>query len=169
MRKDVRKLPSQEELLRRFSYNPEIGEVRWNAMVGMRGIPGTIAGHKQKTSGYWVLMVDWRTYYAQRIIWKMMTGSDPEEQIDHIDGDRMNNRWSNLRMATNGQNKANGGLYKNNKSGYRGVCWDDHHNAWTVQVNRRRIGRFKALGDAVIARDRAALRIQGEFAKLNLV
>ena len=60
-------------------------------------------------------------FYGSRLIWEMRTGEDPVAQIDRIDGDRLNNRWNNLRPATNGTNIWNSKLRKDNASGFKGV------------------------------------------------
>lgn len=58
--------------------------------------------------GYHVIEIDGRTYQVSRLIWIMMTGSDPlDKSIDHIDGDKHNNRWVNLRLVEHYQNMMN--------------------------------------------------------------
>lgn len=62
-----------------------------------------------------------RSFQAHRIIWVMMTGEEPPEEIDHIDQDGTNNRWINLRGSTRRLNSRNIGLRTNNTSGIIGV------------------------------------------------
>jgi hypothetical protein len=92
-------------------------------------------------------------------------------QVDHIDGDGLNNTRSNLRLCSNMQNCHNQGVAANNKSGYRGVSWDARRGKWraVIMVN----GRLRSLGyhatpaDAAIAYDSAARQLFGEYARLN--
>lgn len=108
-------------------------------------------------------------YYAQRLIWKMVTGKEPPALIDHVDLDCANNRWGNLRAATNSENGYNRKLNVDNKSGIKGVCWEPTHNAWkayiTVNKKQYRLGRFKNLQEAGQAVADARQRLHGEFAR----
>src|SRR6185437_1781145 len=92
---------------------------------------------------------------------------DPGVDVDHRDGDGLNNRRSNLRAATRQQNAFNSGRQHDNTSGHVGVSWHRLNNGWQayIYVNRKRIhlGHFKNKADAVRAREEAARRIHGEF------
>ena len=72
--------------------------------------------------------------------------------VDHIDGNPLNNQKFNLRYATNQQNQANSKISKNNKSGYKGVCWDKVNKKWIAQImingKSIKIGRFKSKEEA---------------------
>lgn len=88
-----------------LQYNPLTGEVTWK--VGRRGIrAGSRAGSLQ-TAGYWQVCIEGRKYLVHRIIWMMMTGSWPEQLVDHKNGIRTDNRWSNLRASTPSLNQQN--------------------------------------------------------------
>lgn len=102
--------PSVDELWKLFSYNPVTGEF---------GVLGK--GHLSIRRGYLVVSIGGRQISAQTIIWAMMTGEYPKKTIDHEDLDQSNNRWINLREANQAQQQANRRLFKNNKTGYRGV------------------------------------------------
>lgn len=97
----------------------------------------------------------------------------PKEQVDHIDGDGLNNQRANLRVCSHSQNLANGGPRARNRSGYRGVCLDKTTGRWVadLQVNRERyrLGRFSTARDAALAWNVVALEKLGEFAYQNLV
>jgi hypothetical protein len=91
---------------------------------------------------------------------------------DHIDGNTLNNRRkTNLQICTMQQNLMKSKLYKNNSSGYRGVCWDKTHNKWVanVQYNYKsiRIGSFFKKEEAALAYNVKAIELFGEFAILN--
>ena len=95
-----------------IDYDPETGIFRWKAasasIGGMwgGGYPGSIAGC-QGSDGYWVISVSCHNYLAHRLAWLWVVGDFPAMAIDHIDRDRSNNRWVNLREATRSQNSLN--------------------------------------------------------------
>ena len=88
-------------------------------------------------------MINSKPYKAHRVIWKMVYGSDPH-YIDHINGDRTDNRISNLRSVTKAQNNRNKRLRSDNKSGVTGVHWYNPRNKWRVDV--RYNGKTKHIG-----------------------
>jgi hypothetical protein len=94
-------------------------------------------------------------------------------QIDHCNGDKLDNRRCNLRDATTSQNKANEGLRKNNTSGFKGVYWSKWAGKWMagIKVNYKRIhlGYYMRKVDAARAYNRAARRYFGKYAQLNKV
>ena len=89
--------------------------------------------------------------------------------VDHIDGNKLNNKIENLREATNAQNSWNAGIRKNNTSGVKGVYWEKKSNCWHAQcfVNYQNhfLGRYKNIEEAkkVVAEFRT--KHHGEFAK----
>jgi len=91
--------------------------------------------------------------------------------IDHANGNGLDNRRENLRIATRSQNQANRGVPRNNTSGLKGVYWQESHRGWkaAIYVNRKRIhaGLFKDKNDAGRAYDALAIEHYGEFAYLN--
>jgi hypothetical protein len=91
--------------------------------------------------------------------------------FDHINGNPLDNRRSNLRPATHAQNMRNRKTHKNNKCGYKGVYWAKAKGKWRVRINfekrRYHIGEFSDLESAARAYDEAALKFHGEFARLN--
>lgn len=98
-----------------------------------------------------------------------LKSTDPH--VDHINGDGLDNRRSNLRLDINGQNNQNAAMSKNNTSGYKGVTYDKKNDKWVAQIAVKRkhitIGRFQTPKEAAIAYNEAALLHFGEFAKLN--
>ena len=96
----------------------------------------------------------------------------PEEMhVDHINHNTLDNRRSNLRLCTNGENKKNSRSAKGSTSKYLGVGWDRHANKWEalIRVNGKqsRIGRFSCEVEAAKAYDAAARKHHGEFANPN--
>ncbi len=106
-----------------------------------------------------------------RVILERKLGHSNFEQVDHKDGDRLNNRKANLRVATNAQNMRNRGKNVNNTSGYKGVTWFKRDKNWTasIWVNGVRIhlGYFNCKIEAAKAYDIAAKKYHREFAVLN--
>lgn len=102
-----------------------------------------------------------------RIIANRM-GIDLSNQIDHRDRDKLNNRRSNLRIATNSQNQANRGLRPHNSSGHTGVIWCSYKNKWRPYVSkdgkRHYSGRYDSIEDAIEARNTLAEKLFGKFA-----
>lgn len=92
-------------------------------------------------------------------------------QVDHINQDKLDNRRSNLRLATDQENKRNRPTQKNSTSGYKGVCWHAQKNKWRAQIYTDRhqihIGCFEDKHEAAHAYDTAAKQLFGEYAYLN--
>jgi hypothetical protein len=155
-------LPDQPYLRGLLDYDPETGELSW--AVGKPGrSKGARVGHKNKSGRYWQVMIDRKSYMAHRIIWKLVTGEDPPEQIDHIDQDPYNNRWENLRLATPAQNSANRrgwselpkGVHPNG-SGFKAEIY--------VEGERLYLGTYQTPDEAHHAYKTACTAINEEFA-----
>jgi hypothetical protein len=102
-----------------------------------------------------------------------MTGSWPKEQIDHINGDPLDNRWSNLREATQSQNNWNTRLSRNNTSGYKGVSWHKGERKWDATImaygKSHFLGRFKTKEEARDAYIDASKKLHGEFSRFHQI
>lgn len=118
--------------------------------------------------GYIYIRIEGKSYRAHRLAWLYMTGDWPSDQIDHINRTRGDNRWGNLREATQAQNKINANAPANNTSGHTGVAWNAKRGRWHsyISVGGKKItlGRFKCLDEAIASRRNAAIRHYGEFA-----
>lgn len=155
-------MPSQEDLLSVFRYEPQTGEIFWvNPPKFQRKLAGKLAFQKSERSGYKVGDLYGKTFKAHRIIWKMMTGDEPDE-VDHIDGNRGNNSWDNLRSVSSQANRRNAALSKNNTSGFIGVRFAKNVQKWTayITVNYRAInlGLFGTMEEAIAARKAAEIQ-----------
>lgn len=91
----------------------------------------------------------------------------PGLQIDHINRDGLDNRRSNLRVATHSQNQANSKLRVNNRSGHKGVFWSRTRNYWCAQFRGRHLGCFSTAEAASEAHDSAARSRYGEFYRVK--
>ncbi|WP_407473518.1 HNH endonuclease [Sulfitobacter sp. PM12] len=160
-------LPSPEVLRQLLRYEPDTGKLFWRErgpewFVDQRSQKiwntkhaGREAGANLK--GYVFVRLDGGAYLAHRLVWKMITGGEPNV-IDHINGDRSDNRICNLRDVTHEQNMKNVGMYSTNKSGITGVYWDTDRVKWSVtgriDGKSKNVGRFDCLGRAIRARHR---------------
>jgi hypothetical protein len=102
---------------------------------------------------------------------RAITLARPGQVVDHINGDPLDNRDSNLRICTLGQNRANSHKDRDNTSGYKGVTWSATSHKWMAQIwaggRRYYLGLFEHKKRAALAHDRAAIALHGEFAGLN--
>lgn len=175
-RSDIKPLPSLERLNELLSYNEETGVLTWKMLaptshsnIGFNNKCGGKVAGTIGLKGYLVVGIEKSYYLAHRIIWKMVTGEDPPDQVDHRDTDRLNNRWSNFRSTENGKNIQNSKMRCDNKSGVKGVHWEADRQMWrgviSVEGKQIKIGRFHDLGAARIAMEEARQKLHGEFAR----
>lgn len=115
-------MSDQEFLKSRLAYDQETGVfTRIKGVPGNKGSVGNIAGNVGN-EGYVVINFQGKKKKAHRLAWLYMTGYWPEKDIDHLNGNRSDNRWINLRAADDSINAQNQrGASSNNKSGYLGV------------------------------------------------
>ena len=126
-------------------------------------------------NGYLRVRVGGVVYGVHRIVYAMRNGINlsPTMQIDHINGDRTDNRIDNLRLATHAQNMRNTKISSRNTTGYKGVSWYDCNKKFVsrIHLNSKKIhlGSFNTKEEAALAYNAAALKYHGEFAQLNEV
>lgn len=115
--------------------------------------------------GYLVGNIFYRQLRAHRVIWAIVTGFWPVEQIDHDDHDRSNNKFGNLSEATNQENGRNRSISKNNTSGVVGVSWYKYTSKWVAKIRidgrAKHLGYFDDKADAIAAR--ATANIEYDF------
>ena len=151
-----------------LDYNQETGDLTWkhrppvnkenrifNALYAGKKVGAVVTSENSKTS-YLQTRVKGKTYKNHRIIFAMMAGYMPE-QVDHIDHNGLNNKWSNLRASNNRDNAKNLPMQKSNKSGCIGVNWHKAANKWQVRAvnnegKRVDLGRFDNIEDAIRVR-----------------
>jgi hypothetical protein len=162
-----------------FRYDPETGIIRWAVDVWAgryRNVrvmkEGDVAGTKNGT-GYYYIVADGHRVRAHRLAWLLFYGQSPKALIDHIDGDKTNNRIANLREATKSQNGFNRGPERGNKSGFKGVYWSSQKRKWHAEMRvrgkRKHIGFYDTPQSAGNAYAAAALVEHGEFAWPGMV
>jgi len=116
-----------------LSYNPDTGDLTWKVNRYYRKTKGKIAGCSSAI-GYKRIRVNGTLYLAHRLAWLLRYGCFPLGQIDHINGNRGDNRIGNLRDATNSINGCNTKLREDNTSGIMGVVWSRTINRWTARA-----------------------------------
>jgi len=92
-------------------------------------------------------------------------------EVDHIDGNGLNNRRTNLRISTHQQNCRNGAPHRDGSSRFKGVAWYKRDACWRAYIvvdgRQLHLGYFDCETDAAVAYNAAATRLFGEFARLN--
>lgn len=167
-----RLLPDQALLLKLLRYEPETGELFWlertpdifpsqkNALRTCAAFntrfAGKLATGSPDSYGYLQIKILGRLVLLHRLVWKMVTGYEPDE-IDHINGRRSDNRFSNLRPASHAENCKNRAVESRNKSGVSGVTWQSGKWRARMKVDGRDItlGSFAEKDDAIRARKSA--------------
>lgn len=147
-----------------LDYDRTTGIFHWKVVYG-RNKPGDVAG-RCTPRGYVQLRLDGWTMHCHRLAWAWQFGYWPETEIDHIDGNRANNRITNLRKANRSQNGKNRGLLASNKSGHTGVR-QTSSGTWmaSITANGKRLylGTFRLKEEAVVARNKAERRLFRDF------
>lgn len=163
-----------------FSYDPQTGELRWRqrpehhfatdgaGTTWNTRFAGKPAFQQVTSEGYRRGRVAFDGCYfrmmAHRVAFALMTGQHPTEQIDHIDHDRLNNKWKNLREATSVENRWNSerkpgmfpsGVQKNGKNGYEARIYN--------RGKATHLGTFRTVAEAAEARDRAVIAQRAYF------
>lgn len=142
-----------DEIKKLISYNPDSGCFTW--LANRRAVKaGDIAG-SVNSKGYVCICVLGSSYLAHRLAWVLFHGRIPKE-IDHINGDRSDNRIRNLRDSCRAENALNTAISDRNSSGTKGVAYNKKYKLWQAygSINGKgiTIGSFKKLGDAIEAR-----------------
>lgn len=138
-----------EDTRKNLSYDPETGLFRW-ALPRSRIRVGQIAGYT-KPDGYKGIEFQGRSYLQHRLAWMYVYGEEPAGELDHINGDRGDNRICNLRVVTRAQNCRNRHNVRiDSKTGVLGVCFNEgSFKAEIVRGGVRKfLGRFKSAAEA---------------------
>ena len=170
MARAYRPLPNADMLWELFDYKPLTGELVWRKAPSNRVQIGSTTGSTH-IQGYVSTRLNGISYLTHRLVWSWLHGHDPQDfQVDHVDGNRMNNTWQNLRLATAAQNSFNSKTRKHNTSGVKGVRLMP---SGKFQARIRKSGVTYALGtfdtaeQAAAAYKKAAMELHQNFYRVE--
>jgi hypothetical protein len=150
--------PTHERLLEALTYNPDTGEFVWNIDV-CNIKSGDVAGGKDEY--YLAIQLDGYRTRSHRWAWFYVHGEWPTKELDHINGNKRDNRISNLRAVSRSENCRNIAMNRKNTSGVMGVVWHKPSERWKAEIGvngkRKCLGYFMRRVDAVCARKAAEL------------
>jgi hypothetical protein len=150
----LKDLPTPEMLRKLLRYDAETGQLIWAKTNSRRAPAGSVAGCLSKHTGYIYVGVNNKRLRAHRVVWMIVYNEIPGE-IDHIDGNRSNNRLENLRVVSRSGNNQNRGIQRNNTSGATGVSFDSYRSKWAANIQadgkKIKLGRFASFDEAVKA------------------
>lgn len=125
---------TQKYLKSILKYNSKTGKFRW---IGSNCIAGYV-----HSKGYFHIRIKGKLYLCHRLAWLYVKGKWPKGDLDHKDGNGFNNKFKNLRLATDSQNLGNQKKHTNNTSGVKGVCWDKQAGRWMVRIQIKNKPKF---------------------------
>jgi hypothetical protein len=156
---------NQQRLKEVLLYNKDTGIFIWNMYkkcVAKGNVAGTIYNR------YITIGIDYKSYSAHRLAWLYVYGSIPKT-IDHINGNKLDNRIENLRECNFSENSKNVKITKRNTSGIKGVNFDKYHNKWRAELHSKGkrvfLKYFLNINDAELAINKARKQHHGEFAR----
>jgi len=162
---------TQARLKELLHYDPATGAFTWAcpSAFGSRRSPGARVGRIAR-NGYLEIGVDYRRHGAHRLAWLYMAGGWPKAEVDHVDLDKANNRWDNLREATHQQNQWNIREHADNVARLKGVSLHSktglYHARIRVAGRERSLGYFKTPEAAHARYCEAASALHGEFVRV---
>ena len=144
---------SIDRVLELLDYDASTGVFVWK--VSTRNTkPNTVAGHVCTVHGYRLIGIDRRVYGAHRLAWLVTHGRWPDGAIDHVNGDRCDNRIANLREATASENLQNQ-EHPRGRNPHLGVSWQKSRNKWRADICvnglQKLLGRFDTQAEAKAA------------------
>jgi len=146
---------TQEEANRIFNYDPETGIFTYKISTCNCVKAGAIAG--SPSHGYLTVMYKGRNYKLHRLVFLLESGMFPEEQVDHINGVRSDNRRCNLRLASNAQNCQN-------KSAKGVIFYRNRYVAYAYHNNKSYyLGRYESFEEAKKVSEEKRKELKGEF------
>lgn len=152
-----KKIPHIDLLNEVLRYEASSGNLYWAKSLGSARKGGKISG---KCNGYLRVGINGNRYYAHRVIYKMVHGIEPEH-IDHVNGNRSDNRIKNLRSVTRSENQRNQKIRKDNSSGCIGVHYNIRSKSYYSCIYNQGyeyLGTFKSLKEAIKVRKDAETR-----------
>lgn len=124
---------SPNDLSELLGYVPDTGDLVWLKKISRKVVVGRVAG-TPNANGYLQVKIQGVQYKVHRVAWALHHGAWPERQIDHINGNRADNRITNLRLADQAQNLQNSARRSDNRSGHPGVSWYKKTRSWRADI-----------------------------------
>jgi hypothetical protein len=156
---------TQAELKAQLHYDADTGVFTRITKSSKNTKIGSVAGWLCR--GYRRISIGSKQFAAQRLAWLYITGEMPDYFVDHINGVKDDNRFINLRCATNKENIRNSGLFKHNTSGKRGVSLNKQTGKWRAQCivdgKTHNLGDYSDINAASNAYKQFAKKHFGEF------
>jgi hypothetical protein len=165
--KNVKTEITAEHVRSLLKYDADSGVFTWRVRPCYSMRAGDIAGSPDPINRYVRIKIGGELYLAHRLAWLYVYGEWPQNEIDHKDRNRENNRLSNLRTATPQENRCNKKIYANNLTGAKGVYWHKQHGKYAAAIqangNRKHLGLFDSIYKASQAYNAAAVALHGNF------
>jgi hypothetical protein len=167
MPKAYKALPPASELWELFDYKPLTGELVWNNHPRYKTWKGRTVGVVDKKYGYQIVNCFANRYKAHRVVWTWVTGSvlSTDQKLDHIDRNKLNNRFDNLRTVSDSQNAAN--RKRTTRSGCHRITSRKLAKPWMSQIRVEGqyvfLGYFATKAEGNAAYEKANAAIHGEF------
>lgn len=153
----------ETELKQVLRYNKTSGEFKWKASKKKAGYVNA--------RGYWEVKYKGKRYPAHRLAFFLVNGEWPSLVVDHKNGNKIDNRWINLRLCTVQENTYNSKIPKHNTSGFKGVTFHKPSGKWWAHIKkdgkRISLGYYSNAREAARAYNKKARELRGEFAKVN--
>lgn len=173
---------TQNILKELLTYNPDTGIFTWNYrnikwFSSLRELnrwnnryANTIAGniHTSGSKTYNIIRINYKAFKSHRLAFLYMNGNFPVNEVDHIDGNSLNNKWNNLRDVDHKTNSKNKKIRKTNVSGTQGVTFCNTTNKYVAFIvdnkgNKKTLGRFKNITEAIKIRKMAENKYDYHF------
>ena len=170
MRKRKQQLPSRDRLSQIFTHDITTGLFTWKIRTSNRVNVGDIAGYIDLI-GRRVIRIDSELYYAYVLVWIWCSDEPVPDEIDHIDMNKGNDAFNNLRAATRQQSSYNKGVRPDSGTGVKGVEYEASRNKYkpyikdAVTGKKIHLGRYDTLEEAKKVREAAAEKMHGEFVR----
>ena len=157
---------TQEYLKEYFTYNLNTGCFTRKKTSSLRAKKGDMAGYI-RPDGYSAIIINRVPYLCHRLAWLWFFGEFPKSCIDHINRNRSDNRWINLRSSSYSQNQHNSPKKPYNTSGLKGASWDKLCKKWRSQIkikdSKMYLGSFDSKEEAHKKYCEVAKKAHGEF------
>jgi len=156
---------NQELLKELVDYNPDTGVFAWKKI--RRGVSCNKKVGTVKPNGYIVVLINRKLYRLHRLAWLYMTGKWPDNEIDHINGNRADNRFCNIRQATKAENNWNKKVRKDSTTGIKNVLYYPNYQTYYVKITANNVshsfGPFKTKDEAASVAKEKRIEIHKNF------